>query len=301
MKTVNDLDLPTFDYTASDLTADVYHQRLADARKHGWLARSPLSLVVLDREAAEFFLRSKSTAFPGRTLADLVGVTSGPARQLIEGNLLNSSGEPHRRMRTVAAQALNPRAADGWRPAMRQFLAQLWSAIEPANSCEFVTALAKPYPALAMTAILGAPPEDAMRLDEWARWVRRQFDIHALAHELAGIERASVEIHAYVEDLFEKQQADPSDTLIGSLVAAKTRGEGLSHSESVNLAVNVLSAGIGTAQAQLAHALRLFAEHPGQWALLAKRPELISPAVGEVLRFEPPIPFTARLCVEDVE
>lgn len=301
MTIVTDLDLPAFGYTASDLAMDVYHQRLASARKHGWLARSPLGLVVLDREAGEFFLRSKSAAFPGRMLADLAGVTSGPARQLVEGNLLNSSGEAHRRMRTIAAQALNPRAADRWRPAMREFLADSWSAIEPAGRCEFITALAKPYPALTMTAILGAPAQDAMRLEEWARWARRQFDVRALTNELADIERASVEIREYVEDLFSQQRADPPHTLIGTLAVAEGREGGLSHSESVNLAVNVLTAGIGTAQTQLAHALRLFAEHPGQWTLLAERPELAAQAVSEVLRFQLPVPSNARICIEDVE
>lgn len=301
MTIVTDLDLPAFDYTASDLTADVYHQRLASARKHGWLARSPLGFVVLDREAGEFFLRSKSLVFPGRKLADLAGVTSGPARQLVEGNLMNSSGEQHRRMRAIAGQALNQRAADGWRPAMRRFLAQRWSAVEPADRCEFVSALARPYPALTMTAIFGAPAEDAMRLDAWARLARRQFDVQALTNELADIERASAETRGYVEALFRQRQADPPDTLIGSLAAAEGRDDGPSHSESVDLAVNVLTAGIGTVQAQLAHALRVFAEHPDQWALLAERPELAPQAVSETLRFQLPVPSNARLCTRDVD
>jgi cytochrome P450 len=65
--------------------------------------------------------------------------------------------------------------------------------------------------------------------------------------------------------------------------------------------VNVLAGGIDTTQSQLAHALRLFAGHPEQWALLGRRPELVPQAVSEVLRFEPITPFTARLCVEQVE
>jgi cytochrome P450 len=298
---VTDLDLPAFDCTASDLAAEVCHQRLASVRKHGWLARSPLGLVVLDREAGEFFLRSKSATFPGRMLADLAGVTSGPARQLVEGNLLNGSGDLHRRMRAVAAQAMSPRAADGWRPAMRRFLAERWSAVESDGRCEFITALAKPYPALTMTAILGAPPDDAMRLDGWARWARRQFDVRALTSELGEIERASTEMREYVEDLFRQQQEGSPDTLVGALVAAEGREDGLPHTESVNLGVNVLTAGIGTAQSQLAHALRLFAEHPGQWALLAEQPALAPKAVGEVLRFQLPIPSNARICTEDLE
>jgi len=66
MAIVTGLELPEFDYLADDLTGEVYHQRLADLRRRGWLASSPLSYVVLDREAGEFFLRSKGTAFPGR-------------------------------------------------------------------------------------------------------------------------------------------------------------------------------------------------------------------------------------------
>ena len=38
--------------------------------------------------------------------------------------------------------------------------------------------------------------------------------------------------------------------------------------------LNVLVGGVDTTQSQLAHALRLFAEHPDQWALLASDPAL---------------------------
>ena len=77
MTIVTDLDLPVFDNMAADLTGDVYHQRLAEVRKQGWLAQSPLSVVVLDRESGEFFLRSKATVFPGREIADIFGITGG--------------------------------------------------------------------------------------------------------------------------------------------------------------------------------------------------------------------------------
>ena len=67
------------------------------------------------------------------------------------------------------------------------------------------------------------------------------------------------------------------------------------------LVVNLLAGGIDTTAAQLAHAVRLFAEHPGQWQLLAGNPHLAPRAVDEVLRFEPVTPFTARICLEDIE
>jgi cytochrome P450 len=70
--------------------------------------------------------------------------------------------------------------------------------------------------------------------------------------------------------------------------------------ECINLVFNVLVGGVDTSQSQLAHAIRLLAEHPQQWALLTQDTSLAATAVEEALRFEPITPFTARILVEDV-
>jgi cytochrome P450 len=131
--------------------------------------------------------------------------------------------------------------------------------------------------------------------------VQRQFDIRSLSTDLARIEQATAESYGYVEALLKRRAAEPADDLISALLAAEAEGDRLSHPECVNLVMNVIAGGIDTTQSQLSHALRLFACHPDQWALLASQPELIPQAVSEVLRFEPITPFTARLCTEDVE
>ena len=85
MNLVSELDLPVFDYSAADFSADRYHQQLAETSQRGWLAKSPLAYIVLDHDAGEFFLRSRKTAFPGRQLAEFFGVTSGPLAEHIAG------------------------------------------------------------------------------------------------------------------------------------------------------------------------------------------------------------------------
>ncbi len=303
MTTVHDLDLPVFDYTAPDFSADRYHQQLAGARARGWLARSPLAYIVLERESGEFFLRSRATAFPGRQIAEFFGVTPGPLRDHIDANILNLTGERHRRLRALVGPAFTPRAADRWRPVMRGFLERLWAGAgltAPSGSCEFVTTLAKPYPSLTIAAVLGAPAADAARLQAWSNLVQRQFDIQALQTRLPDIERAAIELSGYVTALLDERRARPGDDLASALLAAEADGERLSHEECVNLVVNVLAGGIDTTQSQLAHALRLFAAHPGQWRLLGEDPGLAPRAVQEVLRFEPITPFTARICTEEI-
>ena len=68
MNLVSELDLPAFDYTAQDFSADRYHQQLAETRQRGWLAKSPLAYIVLDHDAGEFFLAFLAPRTPGLTL-----------------------------------------------------------------------------------------------------------------------------------------------------------------------------------------------------------------------------------------
>ncbi|HEX4722661.1 MAG TPA: cytochrome P450 [Pseudonocardiaceae bacterium] len=302
MTVVTDLDLPEFDYMAPDLTGAVYHERLADLAGRGsWLARSPLAVVVLDREAGEFFLRSRHTSFPGRQLAQFFGITDGRLAEHIDRNILNLGGAGHRRLRGLVGPAFTPRAADRWRPAMRAFLTRIGADIGSATSCEFVAAVAKPYASLMISAVLGAPQDDAPRLHEWSNWIQKQFDIKALAGELPRIEQALTEAYDYVEALLARHRAEPADDLVSALLAAEDDGEKLSHDECVNLVLNVLAGGVDTTQSQLAHGIRLFADHPDQWELLRRQPSLAGRAVEEIVRLEPITPFSARICVEPVE
>src|SRR5579863_9913962 len=171
MTMVSDLDLTELDLGSAELAGDAYHLALAKLAADGelsWLAKSPLAFIVLDRESGEFFLRSRATAFPGRQIAGLFGVTAGPLREQIDANILNQQGDQHRRLRALVGPALTPRAADRWRPVMRGFLEDLWARVEACGKCDFVAAVARPYPSLTIATVLGAPPKDAMRLHTWS-------------------------------------------------------------------------------------------------------------------------------------
>src|SRR5262252_4536656 len=150
---VSELELPEFDIGDPGLAGDAYHERLAAARALGWLIKSPIAYVVLDREAGEFLLRARQTAFPGREIAQLFGITSGRLAEQIDANILNLTGDRHRRLRGLVAPAFTPRAAAQWRPVMREIAASLWAALDRTNECEFVTSFAGPFPARTIAAV----------------------------------------------------------------------------------------------------------------------------------------------------
>jgi cytochrome P450 len=150
-----------------------------------------------------------------------------------------------------------------------------------------------------IATVMGAPPADAGRLWDWSTWIQRQFGMKVL-EERPQIERAVEEFYAWAAELLERRRDDPRDDLISALITARWEGDTLDDDELLNLVLNVLVGGVDTTQSQLAHALRLFAGHPEQWALLAAEPQLVPRAVEEVLRYEPITPFTARIALEDV-
>lgn len=307
MTLVTDLDLPAFDYADATLHGPRFHATMRALRAQGWLASTPLGYVVLEREAAQHFLRSRSAEFPGMKIAELFGIEDGPLYEEMRRNILHIGGADHARLRGLVNPSFTPRAAERWRPAMRRYLEQLLDAATSASegrgelACDFVSAFAKPYPSLVIATVLGAPLADAPRLHEWSNWVQRQFDPPTLMAERPRIERCVVELYDYLDALLAARRDDPGEDLITQLIAAEQEGETLSDVELVNLVLDVLIGGIDTTQSQLAHAMRLLAEHPEQWALLREDPAGRAPAaVEEALRYEPITPFTARILVEEV-
>jgi cytochrome P450 len=304
MTLVSDLELPAFDYTDPAMRGESFHEAMRELRKKGWLATGPFGYVVLDREAGEQFLRTREAIFPGMKIAEIFEVREGPLFEQMHRNILNVNGPDHTRLRALVNPALSPRAVERYRPVARGFLEELYEQAAPAGSasprhCEFVEAFAKPYPSQMIATVMGAPIEDAPRLHHWSNWIQRQFDAVSMLQERPQIERAVQEFYEYAAALVEARRKDPGDDLISALIAAEEEGERLSDIECINLVFNVLAGGVDTTQSQLAHAIRLFAEHPEQWALLAENPTLAARAVEEVLRFEPITPFSARIVSED--
>ena len=298
---VTDLELPELDFFSPELRGERFHETMVELSAAGWLATSPIGYFVLDREAAAFFLRTRAATFPGMKIAEMFEVPEGPLLEQMRRNILHIDGDDHRRLRNLVNPAFTPRAADRWRPAMRDFLERLWEPLAGERRCEFVGAFAKPYPSLTIATVMGAPLEDAPKLYEWSNLIQRQFDGPSLMNEREAIERACAEFYEWAGELIERRRADPADDLISTLIAAEQEGDRLSDVECMNLVLNVLVGGVDTTQSQLAHAVRLFAAHPDQWRLLAERPELAPAAVEEVVRYEPITPFTARLLHEEVE
>src|SRR5207237_9157253 len=103
------------------------------------------------------------------------------------------NGDEQRRLRALVRDEFTPKATDRYRPAMREFLEQLFAPIAEEGRCDFVTAFAKPYPALMIATVVGAPLEDAARLHKLSNLLQSQFDAIAVMTTRDELERAAEE------------------------------------------------------------------------------------------------------------
>src|ERR1700688_1202642 len=106
MALVSELELPAFDYIDGSMRGDSFHAAMASLREHGWLAQGPHGYIVLDRDACEFFLRTKSAIFPGMKIAEIFGVSEGPLYEQMKHNILQVNGADHARLRGLVNPAL---------------------------------------------------------------------------------------------------------------------------------------------------------------------------------------------------
>src|SRR5919206_1954320 len=133
MPQVAELELPELDFFDTGLRGERFHRTMDELSRAGWLATSPVGYFVLDREAAAFFLRTRSATFPGMKIAEMFEVPEGPLLEQMRRNILHINGDDHRRLRNLVNPAFTPRAADRWRPAMRGFLAELLDDVAAAG------------------------------------------------------------------------------------------------------------------------------------------------------------------------
>ena len=295
MQRVEDLTWPSYDSLGPQVTGAEFHRALGELAAQSWLVRGSMGFAVLDREAGNTILRDRRFAFPALELLELQGVTEGLIWDRTVDGLMVQDGEDHARLRRQLAPAFTPRAAERLRPQLRSLVEQLWEPVRDEGRCELVATLAEPLPSQAIAALLDVPG-DAPLLARWSVLLQEVFKFRL--HEVGPqVEQAYVEVRDYVGDLLARRRETPGEDLVSVLAT----GEAITDDEAATLVSSVISGGTDTTTAQIAHGMRLFAEHPDQWRALRDDPSLVDQAVEEVLRYEPITPFTARIAKEDVE
>ncbi|MCV7283490.1 cytochrome P450 [Mycolicibacterium flavescens] len=297
---VFEADLPTLTYDLTATPQQIYPE-FRSAQQQAPVALGPIGPEVLSYELARAVLRDPRFGIPPGIHLSAHGITSGPLWDRVTRSILNMEGDEHRRLRGLVSRAFTPRGTARMDPTIHTVVNELVDRIEGQGSCEFVEAIARPYPIPVICALLGAPREDWQRFSRWAEDIFKivSFDCD-LAAEEPVILRAWGEFDAYIDEMIAHRRENLTDDLLSELIRAEDDGDRLDAAELRMLAFSVLIAGTDTTRSQLAASMQVLCDHPEQWALLRERPELAMPAVEETMRHSPSMCSTVRSALDDV-
>ncbi|OBJ18017.1 cytochrome P450 [Mycobacterium colombiense] len=298
---VFEADLPTLSYDPEETPAQVY-PRLRVAQRQAPVAIGPHGPEVLSYRLVRSVLRDPRFQIPPGINLLAQGIDSGPLWDKVANSLLCLEGDAHHRLRSLCSKAFTPRTVARLHDTMAGVMNELVDQVADAGSCDVVTAIARPYPVPIICALLGAPREDWQQFSLWADDVFKAFSFTV---DLRAVEpvvmRAWRELDDYVDEMVERRRDSLTDDLLSDLIRAEDEGDRLDAAELRMLAGGLLLAGTDTTRNQVAASVQVLCEHPEQWELLRRRPELAMRAVEETMRHSPIACGTLRLVVEDAE
>jgi cytochrome P450 len=302
-KTLSILDagLPMLSYDIAETPRDVY-PRIRDAQRLAPIAIGPLGPEVLSYELARTILRDPRFTIPPGIHLTAHGLTSGPLWDWVVKSILGTNGDEHRRIRGLVSKAFTPRATARLHDTIHTVVNELADPVIDAGRCDFVEAIARPYPIPIICALLGAPREDWQLFSRWADDIFKivSFDCN-LVEEEPVVLRAWDEFDDYVDAMIAQRRQRLTSDLLSDLIRAEDDGDRLNGAELRMLAFSILIAGTDTTRNQLAASMQVLCDHPEQWALLRHRPELAMRAVEKSMRHSPAVCSTLRTVTEDVQ
>jgi cytochrome P450 len=294
------------DLTVIDLRSDAFladpEAAVSDARDAGeaGLARSQRGIEALSYDA--FVAVSRDPRFDAglRQRLHNVGITEGPAYELLMGNMLGLEGDAHRRHRKASVPFFRPDRVERFRQETRTWIDEWLDELRDSGEFDFHDMISQKLPTKLFASLVGAPLDDARQIVTWASEVL-EFALTPEPEVRDSVEHAATDLGDYIRALIEARRQDPRDDYISALIEAESEGV-ISTEEIVHIAFATQIASVDTTDYQLCMNLDTLARHPDQWATLKRNPSLGKRGVDELVRFESSaMSPTVRVCHEVTE
>jgi cytochrome P450 len=216
--------------------------------------------------------------------------------------MLSSDPPAHTRMRNLVNKAFTPRSVEVIRPRMQEIADSLMDALPNPHEIDVVADLAVPLPVIVIAEVLGVPASDRQQFKEWSTDIANTLGAAFQPPEvLDRAQRSSNALADYFRQQIALRRTSPRDDMLSRLIAAEENGDLLSEDELVATLILLLVAGNETTTNLIGNGALLLLNNPGQRQLLQDRPELLTPAVEEMLRFDGPAQMTSRIVTEDMD
>jgi cytochrome P450 len=237
-----------------------------------------------------------------RDPANLRGPWVPGALKPLMHTMLDGDGAEHHRLRGLVRDTFAPRYVAQLEPRVQQVAGELLERMAAAGKADLVADYALLLPLTLISEILGVDERDRLR---FRRWFNSLVAASALGSTSLRLLLKLPDILAmmrFLRRLVAERRERPRDDLVSRLAGAGEDGDRLSENEQLAMVALLLIAGYETTVNLIATGTLQLLTHPDELVRLRQDPELMGPAVEELLRLGSPVDVaTERYARVDVE
>jgi cholest-4-en-3-one 26-monooxygenase len=216
-------------------------------------------------------------------------------------SMINMDDPEHYTQRRLVFRRFTPRAVRSHEDHVRAVMTEILDAVTPLGQCEAIEAIASRLPAIMIGDLLGYPRDLWERVRHWSEVTMTQGGQtspdgppHVTHPDILPVMREFTEV---TTELINSRRADPRDDLL-SLWATTP---GWDAKRVLDETILLLDGGAETTRTVIGSMIRELALQPDQRAILLRRPELLTDAVEEFIRWVSPVLNMRRTVTEDHE
>ena len=198
----------------------------------------------------------------------------------------------HGLYRQLLNPLLAPKRVEAMAAGARERAVALIEGFKAAGSCEIMEDFALPFAVGVFLQFLGISDD---RRPEFLKWAGDL--LHGTPAQRTA---AQGTIIGFIRDLAALRRREPVDDFVSFLVEADIDGRPLTEKEIIGIGVLLFVAGLDTVAAAIGFDLNYLARNAGEQAKLRANPELVRPAVEELLRAYSTV-HMLRTATRDVE
>lgn len=183
-------------------------------------------------------------------------------------------------------------------PPLQAIAETLLTELAPRAEFDLMADFATPYAARVFGSILQLDEARMPDLLQCSHWFFYLLTVIPSQQARIRIDHALAQLREHFLQLLEIRRHSPGDDFISFMLRANHSTQTLDQDQLVDNLILLFADGVGNVDKGICNAAALLLRHPDQLQLLRHKPQLLSKAMDECLRFESPAQFIGRVALE---
>lgn len=244
---------------------------------------------------------SSERVVQGSIMQEEQWIALSPLFEHISNLMFYSDPPKHTRIRSLINKAFSARMIERWREHIQRIVDEQLDLVQDARQMDVIRDLAFPLPSRVIADMLGIPDSDFHRFKLWSDDLVDFLGNPATLDQCQRLWQSIQEFMAYFRGVVAGHREHPKDDLVDAFLRGEDQEVALTEDELLINCVGLFAGGHETTTNAIGNGIVALLAHPDEMQKLRENPAFITNAVEELLRYDSPVQFTARIAKQATE